>query len=359
MQVRMAVYWIMYALPAFYTLVLGTTKAPERQQHLGLAALMAVFALLIGLRYQVGTDWFNYLRAVNSISYYRLVDAFGYKDPAFGVLTWFSTHAGFGIYGANLVCGAVMMAGIAIFAKRQPDPWLAITAAVPYLVIVVGMGYTRQAAAIGFIMIGLTSLENRRLVRGLAWWLAAALFHAPSVVLLPFAGIALAWERKALILPMALAFGVMFAAVLAQRIDSFYSTYIEAEYSSSGAAVRLLMNAVPGVLYVLLRKRFELDARMQLFWLLVAVTTIGFLLIFPVFPSSTALDRVSLYLLPIQMLVFGHLPSAFGGSSAGRRLVAFISIVYYALALLVWLNFANNAHNWVPYQSIFNVTGPL
>ena len=35
------------------------------------------------------------------------------------------------------------------FVRRQPMPWLGLLVAIPYLVIVVGMGYSRQAIALG------------------------------------------------------------------------------------------------------------------------------------------------------------------------------------------------------------------
>lgn len=46
------------------------------------------------------------------------------------------------------------------FARSQPDPWLAVLVAVPYLVIVVAMGYSRQAVAIGILLAGLGRLER-------------------------------------------------------------------------------------------------------------------------------------------------------------------------------------------------------
>ena len=44
--------------------------------------------------------------------------------------------------------------GLFRICRQQPNPWLALVVATPFLIIVVGMGYTRQAAAMGFLMIG-------------------------------------------------------------------------------------------------------------------------------------------------------------------------------------------------------------
>jgi len=349
----MLVYWTMYALPAFCTLLLGTSDLRTQRPRVGMSLLLCAFAVLVGLRYQVGTDWFNYLRTVNQISYYSLLDTIKYKDPGFGFLTWVSTRLGFGIYGANVVCGGALMMGISRFAKRQPDAWLAVTAAIPYLVVVVGMGYVRQAAAIGFILVAISNFEERRYIRFTIWMIMAALFHGPSAIILPLAAFALVWERKELAIPIGILSVAVFSVLLEHRISTFFSIYIDAEYSSSGAAIRLVMNAIPAVIYLLLRNRFGFDDRSKFLWTEFSLVTILLLAVLPVFPSSTVLDRLSLYFIPLQMLSFGRLPLAFGAGLAGQRIISYLTILYYGAAMFVWLHFASNAHNWIPYRFVF------
>jgi hypothetical protein len=55
------------------------------------------------------------------------------------------------------------------FCRTQPRPWLALTLAFPYLVVVVAMGYTRQGVAIGLEMLALLALERDRLLPFLGW----------------------------------------------------------------------------------------------------------------------------------------------------------------------------------------------
>jgi hypothetical protein len=354
----MLVYCTMFGLPAFYTLLFGSAADRERPSRIGMSLLLVVFALLIGLRYQVGTDWFNYLRTVNTISYYTLLQAVGYKDPGFGILTWVSAQLGWGIYGPNVVCGSVLMFGIGSLAKRQSDAWLAITAAVPYLVVVIGMGYVRQSAAIGLIMFAIGSFEDRRYGRFLGWMFMAAVFHGPSLVIVPIAAIALAWDRRELAIPLGIVGISLFAVLVGRRASNLYSIYIDAEYSSSGAAIRLFMNVVPAIILLMLRDRFDLDPRSKRMWMGFALATTALMAAFPFFPSSTVLDRLSLYFLPIQMFVFGRLPRAFGVTRQGGRVIAFVTILYYTAALFTWLNFASNAHNWIPYRSVLWTGSP-
>lgn len=68
-------------------------------------------------------------------------------------------------------------------------------------------------------------------------------------------------------------------------------------------------------------------------------------------PSSTAVDRVGLYLLPLQLMVFSYLPEVMGrGSGRAHASWVFLVLVYYAAAEFVWLNFADTSFAWLPYR---------
>ena len=79
---------------------------------------------------------------------------------------------------------------------------------------------------------------------------------------------------------------------------------------------------------------------------LAALITVGVLL---VSPSSTAVDRVALYLLPLQLYVFARLPDLLGQGGKRRNWVLAV-VGYYAVVLFVWLNFATHSKYWLPYQ---------
>ena len=64
------------------------------------------------------------------------------------MLNWLSIQMDWGILGVNLIGGAIFAFGLVAFCRRQPRPWLALAVAIPYLVIVVAMGYSRQGIAL-------------------------------------------------------------------------------------------------------------------------------------------------------------------------------------------------------------------
>ena len=65
--------------------------------------------------------------------------------------------------------------------------------------------------------------------------------------------------------------------------------------------------------------------------------------------SSTAVDRVALYLIPLQLFVFARLPRL-AATTKTRTLVVLGIVGYYASVQFVWLNFATDSAGWGPYQ---------
>ena len=349
----MFVYWSMFAFPALFALVTGPrTNMRNTLNTLGLVFVFLLFVLAIGLRYEVGADWFTYEMIVSYTAYEDFVDAVLSGDPGFSFVAWTMARMGFAVWGPNLVCGAILVTGLFQFCRRQDDLWLALTASVPYLLIVVGMGYVRQAAAIGFILIALNQFDRGAFARSVGWLVAAALFHATAVCVAPLFALAIARKHVLLIIPIGLATAALFAVLLSSRIDTLYENYVVAEYDSSGAMVRLLMNAVPALIFIAYRKHFPGSDWGRAQWLLFSLLSLVMVGAVSVSSSTTVIDRIGLYFIPIQLYVFGNLAVAMRMTERGRFYVTVLAVAYYSAILFVWLNFATHAEMWVPYRFV-------
>ena len=75
-----------------------------------------------------------------------------------------------------------------------------------------------------------------------------------------------------------------------------------------------------------------------------------FVLLLSVVPSSTAVDRVALYWIPLQLFVLSNIPNVFGRSNKKNTAWIYAVIGYSAAVQFVWLNYANYAHTWLPYR---------
>ena len=63
-------------------------------------------------------------------------------------------------------------------------------------------------------------------------------------------------------------------------------------------------------------------------------------------PSSTAIDRLAIYLLPLQVAVYSRLPILLQSEVASK----FILVVFGAATMFVWLNYAGNSQSWRNYR---------
>jgi len=271
-------------------------------------------------------------------------------DPAYMALNWFGANVFGGIYFVNLACAGIFCFGLIEFCRSQSRPRLSLVVAIPYLITVVSMGYTRQGVAIGLAMLGLVALNHGNNFRFIFWVAIAAAFHKSALILIPLAIFSGQKNRIGTVLGILVAGVFLFFLLLQESLERLNSIYIDQEYESSGAAIRVLMNAVPATIFLLLRKYYKLAPNLQIFWTWMSVFAILFLPLLYISPSSTAVDRIALYFIPIQLFVWSRLPDVFG--SYGERNPALYSavIMYSGLVLIIWLFFANNARSWIPYQ---------
>lgn len=309
-----------------------------------------VLVLMIGFRYQVGGDWGFENRAFLYAQERGLIQIAERYDPGFAFLIWIFAEWGPNVWTLNLACGAIFTCGLIIFCRHQPLPWLCVTVAIPYLTIVVAMGYGRQSVAIGLTMIALVALQDRSLMRYVLYTVLAASVHVTATLLMPI-GIITSRQQKIQSLIIGIPAGIaLFVFLLQDKVDSFVAGYIDAEYQSQGALIRVTMNALPAVLFVVSHKRFELDQQSLQLWIVMALIAIGFVPLLYLSPSSTAVDRMALYFIPLQIFVLGRLPLAWSRSTHSYRVLVIAVILYSAAVLFVWLNFAAHSQYWLPYR---------
>jgi len=304
--------------------------------------------LTIGLRHKVGGDWSNYLNNFQLIQYYTLEDVLTGADPGYNLISYLVHTAGFDIYSVNVICAMIFVIGLIKFSRQQFFPWLTLAVAIPYLIIVVAMGYTRQAVAIGLIMWAIAVLQEKKFIRFLVLVVLAATFHKSAVLII---GIGLFGHERGRLLKIVaigfVGFGI-YEAFLSEYEDQIWANYVEAEMESQGAKIRVMMNFIPGLLFFLLRKRWKENFDDYEFWRILALGSI--VAVFFVGYASTAVDRMALYMIPLQLVVFGRLPFLIS-HKLSPHIITILILIYYSVVQFVWLNFATHAQYWLPYEN--------
>lgn len=309
-----------------------------------------VVLVMVGLRYEVGGDWYTYLDILDSLRFYDLGAALFLIDPGYGLLNWATNQLGWDIWAVNLACALIFTWGLVHFARRQPNPWLACLVAIPYLVIVVGMGYTRQAVAIALIMMAIIAFAGERFVRTLVLVALAVTFHKTALAIIPLLLLSITRNRVTAGGAMLVGSVILYYIFLSSDLDRLVSNYEEANYDSTGAAVRLAMNVVPALIFLPLQRRFGLSQIERKLWRNFALAAVAATVALFVFDSSTAVDRLALYLVPLQVFVLSRLPYMVDLNPTTRFTLIAAIIGYSAAVQFVWLQFAVHAHAWLPYQ---------
>lgn len=357
-------YWAIFFIPAFFALV-GIRRPRNSFRHYSInidilwLLLIIILTLAIGLRVEVGGDWFAYLRIYQLMSgYENFFDAQSALliagDPGYLFINWLSAKFEWGIYGTNIICGLIFSIGLSLFCRTLPRPLLALTVAIPYLVIVVAMGYSRQAAALGIIFLGFIALIRDKKLIFLVWVLIAVTLHKSAIIMAPIAALAVNKNRFQNIFFLGVTFAILYFNFLADPFETLYQNYVlSQDAQSQGATVRAFMNIVPSIIYLIWPHRFDFHSNERSLWWVISSMSVALFILLFIFPDlSTAIDRVALYMLPIQLVIFSYIPDIFHYKKTVSRILVFCIILYYSTVLSVWLNFAIHAYGWLPYKNL-------
>lgn len=341
----MFIYFAMLALPGLLAL---TGDRPRSGLMLFLVA--GIFWIIIGFRFQVGTDWYNYLSQFYWSRSESFTDALLSREPGFRLLNWFASTSGSGYIFINAITAAVFCWGFFSFARVCREPFLAVTIATPLVVIAASMNLTRQAIAFGIVSYLYSTWDKGTVYRRIGWVLAASLFHFSAVFVLTLvvlsAKIAGPVKVVAAIVVGVGIFGIV--AVAPTAMDSYSRLYVSGEVTAPGAIYHVLVLASSAIVYLFLRRRWALTYGESALCTNMAI--IAVLSIPAVYVSSVGAYRLSLYLWPMSMYVWSG-ASDMMETSLSRVLYRLTIIAASAVVLLLWLTFGNNSPDWLPYRS--------
>lgn len=355
----MTPYWTVFLSLSILAVLFNRRAAPAIGQRfdnsIGIiwwVTLIPFFIFFIGFRGQVGGDWGSYKGSFNSGLYMplfmKLTTTGQSVDPGFVLLQHTLGQLGYTFVSQAVVSSFVFTVGLLKFSKTLPRPYLALAVAFPYMIVVVAMGYMRQSIAIGITMYALEALIKKQNIKFFSWVIFAAFFHKSSIIFLPLAVLVSTKNRFFIFIAGIALFLIAYFVFVESQLERFTRYYIGQEYSSSGAGIRVAMLVLPATLFLIYRKKFNLEPIEYKIWSV--FSWISYPLMFAVIflNISTTVDRFALYALPLQLFLFSHLPDVFKKS---KRIITILILLYYALVLFVWLNFATNAFSWLPYTN--------
>lgn len=342
---KVTIYWLMFLIPALAAV--SPFRVDRELDEAIWLFLQLLLIFLIGFRYQIGGDWDSYLREYDLYNI-PFDEIYWFKDPGHALVMWTSAALNLGIFPDNLISAIAFVTGLVSFCRRQPSPWLALAVAVPYLVIVVGMGYTRQSLAIGIMLMALPYLERGEKIKYFALILLAMQFHQSVALAIPI-GILVMYRGSMVKILAAFVFVLVVAVTTLQaQIENAYAGYIESQMSSGGGAIRVVMSAMAAILFFAFRRYWRGRWQDDAIWTWFAILSLACLPLVSI--ASTAADRIALYFIPLQLAVYSRLPLLLKGTYM-RTLVVVSVLLGYTAVEFVWLVYGSFSDLWIPYKN--------
>jgi hypothetical protein len=146
-------------------------------------------------------------------------------------------------------------------------------------------------------------------------------------------------------------FGIALYFAFSERIAMRMSEYQTIRYAAGGAIPRMLMNLFPAVIFLLSRRRFSVSAEELRLWTLFSLVVFMTIPMLFLVSSTTIVDRIGIYLAPLQIFVLARAPLVFGRNRRQNIFLVLMVILYSSAAEVVWLNFGTEAQSWIPYRN--------
>ena len=197
----------------------------------------------------------------------------------------------------------------------------------------------------------IVGLGTKALWRSIFWILVASLFHASAFIVAVLVALSYTRDRlqaAALLLVSAIpAYYVLFST-----FDIYLRRYGQHRIDSGGVTFRVAMNAVPAIILLVRGSKAYAPRNEELFWRSLSWLSLALVPAMFFVKSTTAIDRLSLYAVPLQILVLSVIPSQLSTSPATRIFPVMAVIAYCAATLLVYLALGTHAQYYLPYAMV-------
>lgn len=318
-------------------------------------SIYSLLIIFVGLRFEVGGDWGNYIYKYNEFKYIRNFDDFmALSEPGYGFLNILSLMLNIrDTVLVNFVCSVIFFTCFYKFSKKINNYFFPLFICFTYTIIVVCTGYTRQSVAIGLSLLAFFSLMEKKTLYFVFYIFLGALFHKSILVFLilfPF-GNKLLLSRSALFIYLYELISLFFITIMLYYASiSEANSYVDvnSEMTSGGVYMRLLMHIVPIFYYLYYRPSFKKEIenyKLIDFFILVILYVFILALFF-----STLADRLNLFLVFFDLFVLTFI---FNRINLNSKIFMWLVIFFSnTIVLTLWLNFGKWTQiSWIPYRN--------
>lgn len=306
-----------------------------------------ILSLIIGFRKEIGVDWEAYLRHFEITKNENLFQILFTSDFGYVIVNWVVSFIGGEIYWVNFICALIFCYGLLSFCKEQSNSSVALITAIPVLILIVGMSYTRQSVAVGFQLLGFTALINNNLRKCLIYFTLATLFHKSAIVLFLILPFFIRFKFKIIISGLLVTIVLIFIK-FGSQYSALLELYFYQKLSSDGGFYRILLNLIPAICILSFPRKYCFSKETSI---LLKVMSFAVFILLPIwFILPTATDRIFIYLIPLQIVFWSNLKYWFRLKSL-IFLMNLGIICSYLILMIIWLIYGNYSDYWIPYKT--------
>ena len=349
----MQIYYIIFLILSIAHFI---SKAKNNFNDFLFYALLLLLTVFVGLRDNVGGDWNSYF-----YMYYEYKDKVfldilkdQQDDMAFAFINYLFSNFNFGFFSVNLITSLISFFGLYIFSKNFSDKFLILIIAFPVMIVICFMGFIRQGCALSISLIGIYYLIKDKKANYFFCIFFAFLFHKTAIIFLIYIltfidfknikkKLAYFLSNKLLVFIL-----ILFLLLFLNYLDFFTKILLQyanqGKYVSKGLIPRLLMNLIPAIIFLFLIKKINLTLIEKKIIIITSLLIILSILFIPIMP--TAVDRINLYFIFIQLLFFEKFKNYFLKYLNQPVLYDLFIIIGYAFVLYIWINLADHSIYW-------------
>lgn len=341
-----------YYITIFFSLLLGylygrLDKEPINNDKTKMIYFAIItFLLIYGFRFEVGVDWFNYIRVYDR----QVADIWSFNTLELGykALNIIAYYVDVGIVTVIFLSTVLFIAFTLLGAKKAGiNPFYFFAIVAPYHLVMSGVNYTRQGVALSIFVYAVACLINNKKNQFLVFIILAGSFHTSALCFAPLYFVE--YKKRYAVLLFALIIPPIVYSMLTE-----YSQYIDSTMESSGVYLRAVFLLVPTVLLLLhisTVKTFSLIEQRLIF---IVICSFPLVMLFSVL-SSTIADRFAYYFILLSTLCW-MLVSKRNTNINARFLKPYGNFILFLttmLAFIVWTLFTKYIKQY-EFDSYFN-----
>lgn len=394
-----------YTLVFFPIIFLLFEKIIDNKKYIKYLWFLFFFYLILflGLRNQVGGDWYQYLNNYQIENLVNPLNRLSQGNPnLFDSIFYFFAINEISINFLYFTLTIIFTYFLFKMLGSLKYKWLALLSTIPYLIIVVSIGYIKQATAISFIFFAIynfnqSNIKNMNISITVAslTHISASIFFLLNIYL--FIG-RLSKKKIYFLIGFVLIISLFIIIIF---LDLFKNYLIYSDNISTGYIYRIILG-LPflfiimflkyiGYLDSTVNRKFIYKFYTHFYLLLIFLSIINYLyndiLNSPIktlpnflefikaysvrgcfdpnicakevivqFQISTLIDRIHIYFMIIYPLIisdlFKYIHTKFNQNMQILLSTYLIYFLFIFTQLYLWLNFANHSKYWLPYRNI-------